>query len=360
MPSSGLPHKQLAGFIPAVARNAWGDRDGCVCCWQDLGSAVTALEFVIKLRLVLQARTLRQQITDLAQKLAGTSSLDAGGLQQLAALVTYLPLVKVHNEPSSPAWTWREVKLQLQPVVLGCLHGLTLPYTVTCGAPGEDGAVQAATLDLPTCMALCTCAAFATSGAPVQTGGRDSSPLPQATLQQPGILQPPPQVILPLTCALQQLRDFALTPHIEKADMAASTTAAAGSTGHSALHQQLQALGWAHALTLTLPANPAGASQGHHQAATPDVPLGLPSSAGCVAWPGPIPGKQLAAVLDLQQLAKLHAASHTDHQAELLQLHQRLARICHAWYADDSGHRGAGDDQQVTVVIRLVGDTLIW
>ncbi|GFH13085.1 hypothetical protein HaLaN_08894, partial [Haematococcus lacustris] len=354
----------------ATGRGAASGLDG-----GDLGRAVMTLEFVIDLRLVLQARTLRQQITDLAQKLAGTSSLNAGGLHQLSALVTYLPLVRVQDEPSSPTWCWREVKLQLQPAVLQCLHGLTLPYTVTSGAPGEDGAVQSATLDLPTCLALCTCAAFLTSeplaasapGLPgnhlaqatapgslpstevadqsgsltlprqlasEEAGGGDSSPLTQATLQT-GILQLPPQVTLALTCALQQLRDFALTPHTKKTDIAAGTTDA-GSAGHSALHQQLQALGWAHALTLTLPASPAGASKEQHQAATQDVPLDLPSSAGCVAWPGPIPGKQLAAVLDLQQLAKLQAASHKDYQAELFRLHLRLGEVCHAWCAGEA------------------------
>ncbi|KAJ9511459.1 hypothetical protein QJQ45_029878 [Haematococcus lacustris] len=284
----------------------------CLCCWQDLGSAVMALEFVMNMRLVLQARTLRQQITDLAQKLAGTSSLNAGGLHQLAALVTYLPLVRVQDEPFNPAWCWHEVKLQLQLVVLQCLQGLTLPYTIVSGAPGEHGSAQAATLDLPTCLALCTCAAFVTS--------KPSS--------QSGVLQLPPRATLALHHALQQLRDFALTPHNENSDVAASITAAAGSAGHSAVHKQLQAFGWAHALTLTLPANPACASQEQHQAATQDVLLHLPSSAGCVAWPGPIPGKQLAAVLDLQQLAKLQAASNTDHQAELFRLHLRLAQVC--------------------------------
>ncbi|GFH19777.1 hypothetical protein HaLaN_16788, partial [Haematococcus lacustris] len=368
----------LGGELPMSFMEAYVGR-----AMRDLGQAVMTLEFVIDLRLVLQARTLRQQITDLAQKLAGTSSLDAGGLHQLSALVTYLPLVKVQDEPSSPAWCWREVKLQLQLVVLQCLHGLTLPYTIVIGSPGEDGAVQAATLDLPTCLALCTCAAFVTSEPPAATasslpgrhltratapsslpctevadqsgsltlprqlaseeaGGRDSSPLTQATHQH-GILQLPLQVTMALTCALQQLRDSALTPHdMMHYDISVSTTAAAGSTGHSALNQQLQALGWAHALTLTLPASPAGASQEKHQAAIQDVPLGLPSSASCVAWPGPIPGKQLAAVLDLQQLAKLQAASNIDHQAELFQLHLRLARVCHAWYAGDDPPQPSG------------------
>ncbi|GFH09725.1 hypothetical protein HaLaN_04918, partial [Haematococcus lacustris] len=77
----------LGGELPMSFMEAYVGR-----AMKDLGSAVTALEFVIDLRLVLQARTLRQQITDLAQKLATTSSLDAGGLHQLAALVTYLPL----------------------------------------------------------------------------------------------------------------------------------------------------------------------------------------------------------------------------------------------------------------------------
>ncbi|KAL6758514.1 hypothetical protein V8C86DRAFT_1468137 [Haematococcus lacustris] len=164
-----------------------------------------------------------------------------------------------------------------------------------------------------------------------------------AALFQSNILQLLPRVSLALRHALLQLRDFTLTPHdMEHYAIAASTTAAAGGTGQSALHQQLQALGWAHALTLTLPASPAGASQEQHKAATQDVPFDLPSRASCVAWPGPIPGKQLAAVLDLQQLAKLQAASHTDHQAELFQLHLRLAQVCHAWYAGDVSPQPSG------------------
>ncbi|GFH09729.1 hypothetical protein HaLaN_04924 [Haematococcus lacustris] len=272
----------------------------------------------------------------------------AVGLHQLAALVTWLPLVKVQDEPSNPAWCWHEVKLQLQLVVLQCLHGLTLPYTTTSGEPGEDGAVKAHTLDLPTCLALCTCAAFVTSAAPAAPPSPD-------TLSQSGILQLPPQVTLALRHALQQLSDFALTPHNENPDIAASATAAADSTGHSALHQQLHALGWAQALTLTLPASPAGGSQEKHQAATQNVPLDPPSSAGYVTWPGPIPGKQLAAVLDLRQLAELQAATNADQQAELFRLHQRLAQVCHAWYAGDarhlqhqpSGQQRADDGQQV-------------
>ncbi|KAJ9526375.1 hypothetical protein QJQ45_009845 [Haematococcus lacustris] len=351
--------KPLEGELPMSFMEAYVGR-----AMKDLGSAVAALEFVIDLRLVLQARTLRQQITDLAQKLAGTSSLNAGGLHQLAALVTYLPLVRVQAEPSNLAWCWHEVKLQLQLAVLHCLHGLTLPYTVTSEPPGEDGAVQAYTLDLPTCLALCTCAAFVSSkplsqpavpsaapattllakllahaiapGSLANTAEEDQSgslvlldsPLLAAAIFQSSILQLLPRVTLALRHALQQLRDFALTPHdMEHYDMTASTTAAADGTGHSALHQQLQALGWAHALTLTLPASPAGGSLEQHQAATQDVLLDPPSSAGCVAWPGPIPGKQLAAVLDLQQLAKLQAASNTDQQAELFQLHLRLTQL---------------------------------
>ncbi|KAL6749369.1 hypothetical protein V8C86DRAFT_2850093 [Haematococcus lacustris] len=357
----------LEGELPTSFMEAYVGR-----AMQDLGSAVTALEFVIDLRLVLQARTLKQQITNLVQQLASTSSFDAGGLHQLAALVTYLPLVRVQDEPSSPTWCWREVKLQLQPAVLHCLHG----YTVTSGLLGEEGAVQAVTLDLPTCLALCSCAAFVTSeplaasaqGLPghhlaqatapgslpgtaepdqsgslalprqlasEEAGGQDSSQLTRATLET-GILQLPPQVTLALTCVLKQLRDFALTLQNEKSGMAASTTAAAaGSSGRSALHQQLQALGWAHALTLTLPVSPAGASQEQRQAATQNALLDLPSFADCVAWPGAIPVKQVAALIDLQQLAKLQAASHTDHQAELCRLHLHLAQVCHAWYADE-------------------------
>ncbi|GFH13923.1 hypothetical protein HaLaN_09890, partial [Haematococcus lacustris] len=347
----------LEGELPMSFKEAYVGR-----AMKDVKSAVTALELVIDLRLVLQARTLRQQITDLVQQLAATSRFDAGGLHQLAALITYLPLVRVQDEPSSPTWCWREVKLQLQPAVLQCLHA----YTLTSGSPGEDGAVQAHTLDLPTCLALCTCAAFVTSeplaasasGLPgnhlaqatapgslpgtaepdqsgslalprqfafEEAGGQDSSQLTQAT-HQTGILQLPPQITLALTCVLQQLRDFALTLQNEKSGMSASTTAAAaGGTGNSALHQQLHALGWAHALTL--PASPAGASQEQHQAATQNALLDLPSFADCVAWPGPIPVKQVAALIDLQQLAKLQAASHTDHQAELSRLHLRLAQL---------------------------------
>ncbi|GFH21680.1 hypothetical protein HaLaN_19033, partial [Haematococcus lacustris] len=194
----------------------------------------------------------------------------------------------VQDEPSSQTWCWREVKLHLQPAVLHCLHG----YTVTSGLLGEEGAVQAVTLDLPTCLALCTCAAFVTSEPlAASASGLPGHHLAQATA--PGSL--------PGTAEPDQSGSLALPRQLASEEAVSS----------------------------------AGASQEQRQAATQNALLDLPSFADCVAWPGAIPVKQVAALIDLQQLAKLQAASHTDHQAELCRLHLHLAQVCHAWYADE-------------------------